>query len=302
MKLVSEIVKQPSPPKSQLLSEAENAIKIKYPNATLPAAEDIKEQRQWDSVICQEEFNALKNNSNQIHCARLLAAASPHSGAWIQALPSSNLGLHLDGESTRIAVALRLGAPVCEPHKCRCGKQVNSLGHHGLSCSKSAGRLPRHSNLNDIIKRSLSAAGIPSWLEPVGLDKKDQRRPDGITVFPFSGGKSLCWDATCRDTFAKTAVAESAIRPGSAAEKAEESKVNFYRELQNRYRFEPLAVETTGVIGKSSNKFISEIGKRISQISGDQRETAWLRQRISIAVVRGNASSILATSSSSSLN
>ena len=124
--------------------------------------------------------------------------------------------------------------------------------------------MPRHSNLNDIIKRSLAAAGIPSWLEPVGLNQGDQRRPDGITVFPFSGGKSLCWDATCRDTFAKTSIIASAIKPGSAAEKAEGDKRNFYLDLESRYRFEPLAVETTGVIGKSSNQFLSKIGKRIS--------------------------------------
>ena len=82
------------------------------PNATLPAVDKAHEQASWDTVVCQEEFNQLKSSSDQIHCARLLAAASPHSGAWLQALPSSNLGLHLDAESTRITVALRLGAPI----------------------------------------------------------------------------------------------------------------------------------------------------------------------------------------------
>ena len=81
---------------------------------------------------------------------------------------------------------------------------MNVLGLHGLSFQRSAGRLPRHSSLNDIIKRSLKQAGVPSWLEPVGLDRGDGRRPDGITVFPFSNGKSLTWDATCSDTFCKS--------------------------------------------------------------------------------------------------
>ena len=36
-------------------------------------------------------------------------------------------------------------------------------------------------------------------------------------------------DSNNNERSTKTAVAESAIRPGSAAEKAEESKVNFYR-------------------------------------------------------------------------
>ena len=60
----------------------------------------------------------------------------------------------------------------------------------------SAGRFPRHSALNDIIKRALDAAGFPFQLEPVGLDRGEGKRPDGITLFPFQSGKSLIWDAT----------------------------------------------------------------------------------------------------------
>ena len=63
-------------------------------------------------------------------------------------------------------------------------------------------------------------------------------------------------------------------------------------------RFEPLAIETTGVYGKTSAKFVAEIGRRIAGRTGDIRETAWLRQRLSIAVVRGNAVSVLATGGS----
>ena len=139
-------------------------------------------------------------------------------------MPSAPLGLHLDPDTVRISVALRLGVPVCEPHRCRCGQFVTSLGHHGLSCKFSAGRIPRHFALNDVIKRSLKAAGIHSWLEPVGLDRGDGKRPDGLTVMPFSDGKSLCWDATCTDSFSKTAIGETAHSPGSAATKAEERK------------------------------------------------------------------------------
>ena len=184
---------------------------------------------------------------------------------------------------------------MCEPHICRCGKQVDSLGHHGLSCQRSEGRLSRHSHLNNIIKRSLHAAGVPARLEPVGLDKRDGRRPDGLTVFPFSNGKSLSWDATCSDTFSQTSIHQSAISPGSAADKAEARKRSFYSGLLSRYRFEPVSVETTGVYGKDSAKFVAEIGRRIRGQTGDKREGAWLKQRISIAIIRGNSEAVLGT-------
>ena len=46
---------------------------------------------------------------NQAGIARLIAAAAPHSGAFLQAVPCSAVGTRLDDTSLRIAVALRLG-------------------------------------------------------------------------------------------------------------------------------------------------------------------------------------------------
>ena len=132
-------------------------------------------------------------------------------------------------------------------------------------------------------------------LEPVGLDRGNGKRPDGITVFPFSQGKSLCWDATIVDTFCKSALLESACEPGSAANKAEERKIAHYNRLTDRYRFTPVAFETTGVYGKETEAFISELGRRMRGSTGEARELQWLRQRISIAIMRGNAYSILST-------
>ena len=44
------------------------------------------------------------------------------------------------------------------------------------------------------------AAGFPSQLEPVGLDRGDGKRPYGITLFPFRSGKYPIWDVTCTCT------------------------------------------------------------------------------------------------------
>ena len=174
------------------LTTAINLLSNLYPGLEHPKGENVTKQRDWDDAVSKSEFLNLHNSAHQVDSARLLAAASPHTGAWLQALPLPQLGLHLDNDSARIAVALRLGAQICEPHRCRCGQKVDSSGHHGLACQKSAGRCPRHSAVNDIVKRGLVTAGIPAMLEPVGLDRGNGKCPDGITVFPFSQGKSLC--------------------------------------------------------------------------------------------------------------
>lgn len=59
------------------------------------------------------------------------------------------------------------------PHRCHYGEAVNSLGHHGLACSRNAGRLARHANINDIIRRALVAAGVPVVFDPNSLARDD---------------------------------------------------------------------------------------------------------------------------------
>ena len=76
--------------------------------------------------------------------------------------------------------------------------------------------------MNDVIKRALQKAGLSSVLEPPGLDRGDGSRPDGIKVFPVSGGRSLVWDCTCVDTFAGVHLNWSAMEAGTAANSAEE--------------------------------------------------------------------------------
>ena len=262
----------------------------------LALADDADRGRQgsWDGPQAKAAQAGLLERADQVSRARLVAASSRESGLWLHAMPVPALGTLLDPESFRVAVALRIGANVCEPHVCRCGSAMDARGLHGLSCRYSAGRHPRHAALNDVIKRALQTAGIPSVLEPLGVDRGDGKRPDGLTVFPFANGKCLCWDATCTDTFARTNLNNSAVSSGRAACDAEVLKRRKYAALGNRYRFEPVAVETSGVFGNTSGSLIKEIGCRMSGVTGERRETYWLQQRIGIAIQRGNAHSILA--------
>ena len=276
------------------LELAEGEWTLRMRGASLADGVDMCRQRTWDLPLAEFTRDELLSAADQVSRARILASSCKESGLWLQASPIPSLGTLLDSETFRIAVALRVGADVCEPHKCRCGRMMDSRGLHGLSCRFSAGRHPRHSALNDIIRRSLLSAGIPSVLEPAGTDRGDGRRPDGTTVFPFSRGKSLCWDATCVDTFAETNLNGSALASGGAASRAEDSKRRKYAALADRFRFEPIAVETSGVFGSSTASVVAELGRRIAGVTGEPRETMWLKQRIGLAIQRGNAFSISA--------
>ena len=128
-----------------------------FSGAGPPVGEESGSQRAWDQVSSEIRFDALFEQANQVHRARMLAAKHPHSGALLNAVPLSNLGLHLDDETLGISVAQRFGASVCEPHVCRCNRVVDRLAHCGLSCRYNAGRLPSHANLNDVVERGLAA-------------------------------------------------------------------------------------------------------------------------------------------------
>jgi len=58
--------------------------------------------------------------------------------------------------------------------------------------------------------------------------------------------------------------------------------------------FQPVTIETTGVYGKSTALFLNCLAKKLVDMSGDPREQQWLHQRLSMAVVKWNADSILA--------
>ena len=216
-----------------------------------------QKQRVWDTLKVSVTVNTLfEAASDEKSRARLLAASSKESGAWLHAFPVSSLGLRMDNNTVRVAVGLRLGAAICHPHTCcHCGVEVDHLATHGLNCRKSEGRHFRHAALNDIVHRALSSANIPSRLEPVGISCSTGKRPDGVSLVPWERGRLLVWDATCSDTYAPSYITSAASEAGIVASQAEERKIRKYDHLDDSLQFTPVAVETTGVFGPRTKSF-----------------------------------------------
>ena len=155
-------------------------------------------------------------------------------------------------------------------------------------------RYSRHRQASDIIKHALVSADYPSCLEPNGLCASTAKRPGGMTLLPFIRGKPLVWDFTCSHRLAAT-YASVAIQED--AKVAEARKYMTYEELSRNYIVQSLAIETLGGVGPDSLSFVSELGKRITGVSGSSLETSYF-QRLGIAVQRGNAACILENLSS----
>ncbi len=262
----------------------------------LPEPDRRTFQRDWDQPLADVQFARLLAAADIVGKARLRAVATKESGSWLNALPLTALGTHLIDNVFRVAVGLRLGAPLCIPHTCgQCGGPVDQFGHHGLSCRFSAGRHSRHTALNELIRQALSSAEVPATKEPPGLLREDGKRPDGMTLTPWKDGKSLVWDVTCVDSVALSHLVQASSGAGKAAEHAEQLKVVKYSTLPDDYIFCPVGFETFGSWGPSAKLLLKEIGKRGKMFSGERRFSEFLSQRVGIAVQRGNAASVLGT-------
>ena len=81
--------------------------------------------------------------------------------------------------------------------------------------------------------------------------------------------------------------------PGEVAARAEERKEAKYISLPAGHQFVPVAVETMGAMGSRTLLFLKELGKRMGVQTGEARSADYLLQRLSAAVQRGNAISIM---------
>ena len=105
----------------------------------------------------------------------------------------------------------------------------------------------------------------------------------------------MVWDFTCKDTLASSHIAGTSQEAGRAAQQAESTKLSLYEELSQNYNVIPIATETLGSWGPLGLKFVREIGGRIAESTGEKRSRYYLFQAISMAIQRGNVSSILGT-------
>ena len=159
----------------------------------------------------------------------------------------------------------------------------------------------RHNAVNDLIKRALASAGIPAILEPNSLSRSDGKRPDGLTVLPWSNGRCIVWDFTCPDTLAPSHLNRAVVSPSSVANDAESRKSTKYTSLSALYKFTPIAIETIGALGDEALSFLQDLGHRIAAVTAEPRSFQFLLQRLSVAVQRGNAACIVGTVPSSGL-
>ena len=108
-------------------------------------------------------------------------------------------------------------------------------------------------------------------LESPGFHHGDNKRPDGLTIYPSKYGKTLVWDVTVVDTLASSYIATTSSKAGGAAEAAESRK-----HLGDRFIVQPVGFETLGTWGPAARSFLLDIGRRVQQATGLEKSSEFL--------------------------
>jgi hypothetical protein len=130
---------------------------------------------------------------------------------------------------------------------------------------------------------------MPARKEPSGLSRTDGKRPDGITLLPWSSGKAVAWDVTVVDTVAESYLSRSSIAAGAVSEFAAARKTDKYACLPPEFQFIPLAFETLGPPNSDAISFLDKVGQLRREITGEPREGQFLYQRLSVLLQKFNS-------------
>ena len=91
------------------------------------------------------------------------------------------------------------------------------------------------------------------------------------------------------DTVAPSYLQATSASAGAAAQLADNRKTAKYSQLTATHHFVPLAIETMGPVNDKGMDFIKDLGRLLAQVTGDNKETFYLFQRLSVCMQRFNA-------------
>jgi len=98
----------------------------------------------------------------------------------------------------------------------------------------------------------------------------------------FKRRSSICLELNTTTTTTTTITAAAATTTNNNLQHSQ------VRRAPSSFTFQPDAIKTLGQFNRSTLEFISEIGNRISAITGNKRETSFLFQKLSTCIQRFN--------------
>jgi len=99
----------------------------------------------------------------------------------------------------------------------------------------------------------------------------------------------MVWDVTVVDTDTDSYIDKTAVKPGAAADKAAQNKIDKYARLASTHIIYLFLTETAGTWHDMAIELTQVIGSRITTITEDIGETTFLFQHLSMDLQTRNA-------------
>ncbi len=244
-------------------------------------------------------------NIKRLRCSYLSSeiatALKPAKGAssWLTSLPLHEHGFHLSKHKFWDSIRLRYGWPLNHvPSSCACGKPFSI--NHALSCHLGGFTSIRHNELRDLTADLLQQAcydvKIEPPLEPLtgeSFNRKSVNTAQEARLDVSARGVFVPYQKVFADVRVVNPTAmryANKITEQILESNAYEKKRQYCRrvlEVENA-TFSPLIFTTSGGMGRECQVFYNRLAQILSNKwdTPVSRTTAWIRTRISFALLR----------------
>eukprot|EP00435_Cladocopium_sp_Y103_P062067 s521_g23.t1 len=304
---------------------------IQLVNSQLPAADhfpvpappSLRQQnlsKALDRVVVRQL--AAPGAGKEAFRAHFQLLQQPGAGAWLHAVPSSALGLHVVTPLFRIMARLRLRLPVSDSNLAcpLCDGTADRYGDHARVCPCGGDRVKRHNQLRNLLAARAKAAGLQPEIEKANLlplrpehqgaaedgsghdchRSTSQRRPADVWVPNWNLHGPAAFDLAVTSGLRQGQLVHSIADGARAALDYEQRKCQHLNTWQacatEGLQFLPLVVEGCGGgWGPTASKTWHLLAAALSSRSGEGANVELQRmlQAFSIALQRENARAVL---------
>ena len=246
-----------------------------------------------DEAVYNHLLAAAPNTRSR---ALALSTSLPHAGDWLNVVPSSTLGLHLQDKEFRLCLQYWLGLRMSEDGAtCPvCQGAADAYGDHQVGCGGNGDRIHRHDSIRDAVYSAAQSAALAPRKEAPSVIPGSSSRPADVYLPNWKRGQPAALDIHVISTMQQQTLVGASTTPGHALRVGEERKMAAHAGPCRAagVTFIPLVVESLGGWSEEAIYTIKSIGRLQGQRLGipPPETTRHLFQRLSISLWRGNAS------------
>ena len=140
-------------------------------------------QRPLSYCIDEAVYNQLLSAAPDTRSRALILSTSlPHAGDWLNVVPSSTLGLHLQDKEFRLCLHYWLGLRISnEGVTCPvCQGTADAYGDHQVGCGGNGDRIYRHNSIRDAVFTAAQSAALAPRKEAPSVILGSSSRPADV--------------------------------------------------------------------------------------------------------------------------